>query len=61
MCAISMLIYGVTMQAKRFTPFGNGIRNCVGQQLALSNVPTGRTTAGPLPITPSKGMRCYLI
>lgn len=30
------------MQAKRYTPFGNGIRNCVGQQLAMSNVPTGR-------------------
>ena len=30
------------VQAKRYTPFGNGIRNCVGQQLAMSNVPTGR-------------------
>lgn len=61
MCVTSVLIYGVLMQAKRFTPFGNGIRNCVGQQLALSNVPTGWSTAGPLSKTLSKGVRCHLI
>lgn len=27
-------------QAKRFTPFGNGIRNCVGMQLSKMNIPT---------------------
>ena len=30
----------VHVQVRRYTPFGGGIRNCLGQQLARMNVPT---------------------
>ena len=30
----------LSAQAKRYTPFGNGIRNCVGMQLSKMNIPT---------------------
>lgn len=28
------------LQVKRYNPFGQGVRNCLGQQLARMNVPT---------------------
>ena len=28
------------LQARRYNPFGGGVRNCLGQQLARMNVPT---------------------
>ncbi len=28
------------VQTRRYNPFGGGIRNCLGQQLARMNVPT---------------------
>ena len=35
---VSMCSGGV--QARRYNPFGGGVRNCLGQQLARMNVPT---------------------
>lgn len=35
-----ILFLACRLQVKRYTPFGQGVRNCLGQQLARMNVPT---------------------
>jgi cytochrome P450 len=35
-----ILFLACWLQVKRYTPFGQGVRNCLGQQLARMNVPT---------------------
>ncbi len=35
-----ILFLACRVQVKRYTPFGQGVRNCLGQQLARMNVPT---------------------